>query len=120
MGSAIVEKLNSAETGSRDETMRRRISGMFILIIGFLFRSEMGPAEFLLSMLGEQKLCATLLLSAALLNVALNIALVPAYGSISGVSATALSLMAAASLNALVVWRRLGIQMPIWNNLPKL
>lgn len=71
-------------------------------------------------MLGEGKLCATVLLSAALLKAALNIALVPAYGSISAASATALSLMAAASLNALVVWRRLGIQMPIWNNLPKL
>ncbi len=92
---------------------------MFILVIGFLFRSAMGPAEFLLNMLGEQKLCATVLFSAALLNIALNVALVPAYGMIGAASATALSLMAAASLNALVVWRRLGIRMPIWNNLPK-
>jgi O-antigen/teichoic acid export membrane protein len=92
---------------------------MFILVIGFLFRSAMGPAEFLMNMLGEQKLCATVLFSAALLNIALNVALVPAYGMIVAASATALSLMAAASLNALVVWRRLGIRMPIWNNLPK-
>jgi O-antigen/teichoic acid export membrane protein len=93
---------------------------MFILVIGFLFRSAMGPAEFLLNMLGEQKLCATVLFSAALLNIALNLALVPTYGMIGAATATALSLITAASLNALVVWRRLGIKMPIWNNLPKL
>ncbi|WP_291161025.1 lipopolysaccharide biosynthesis protein [Hyphomicrobium sp.] len=92
---------------------------MFVLVVGFLFRSAMGPAEFLLNMLGEQKLCATVLFSAALLNIALNMALVPTYGMIGAAAATALSLMTAASLNALVVWRRLGIQMPIWNNLPK-
>ncbi len=92
---------------------------MFILVIGFLFRSAMGPAEFLLNMLGEQKLCATVLLSAALLNIALNVTLVPIYGMIGAASATALSLMTAASLNAIVVSRRLGIDMPIWKNLPK-
>ncbi|WP_082073024.1 lipopolysaccharide biosynthesis protein [Hyphomicrobium sp. 99] len=93
---------------------------MFILVVGFLFRSAMGPAEFLLNMLGEQKLCATVLFSAAMLNIALNVALVPYFGMIGAATATAFSLIAAASLNALVVWRRLGIQMPIWNNLPKL
>lgn len=69
---------------------------------------------------GEQKLCATVFFSAALLNIALNVALVPPHGMKGAASATALSLITAASLNALVLWRRLGIKMPIWNNLPKL
>ncbi|MCC0006786.1 MAG: lipopolysaccharide biosynthesis protein, partial [Hyphomicrobiaceae bacterium] len=43
---------------------------MFVLVIGFLFRSAMGPAEFLLNMLGEQTLCATVLGFTALLNIA--------------------------------------------------
>ena len=34
---------------------------MCILVIGFLFRSAMGPAEYLLNMLGEQELCAAVL-----------------------------------------------------------
>ena len=93
---------------------------MFILVVGFLFRSAVGPAEFLLNMLGEQRLCATVLFSAAMLNIVLNVALVPYFGMIGAATATALSLMTAASLNAIVVWRRLGIKMPVWNNWPKL
>jgi O-antigen/teichoic acid export membrane protein len=31
---------------------------MLILVVGFLFRSSMGPGEFLLNMLGKQSLCA--------------------------------------------------------------
>ena len=50
---------------------------MCILVVGFLFRSSMGPAEFLLNMLGEQALCATVLTACALLDIALNFALVP-------------------------------------------
>jgi O-antigen/teichoic acid export membrane protein len=41
---------------------------MCILVVGVLFRSSMGPAEYLLNMLGEQALCATVLVSAAILN----------------------------------------------------
>ena len=50
---------------------------MLILVVGFLFRSSMGPAEFLLNMLGQQRLCAAVLATTAVLNVALNFALVP-------------------------------------------
>jgi O-antigen/teichoic acid export membrane protein len=92
---------------------------MCILVVGFLFRSAMGPAEYLLNMLGEQKLCATVLLCAAVLNIALNFALVPAYGLIGAASATAISLVIAALMNAIVVWRRLDIKIAIWKNLPK-
>ena len=53
---------------------------MLILVVGFLFRSSMGPAEFLLNMLGKQSLCAAVQVSMALLSVALNFLLVPHYG----------------------------------------
>lgn len=43
---------------------------MFVLVLGFLFRSAKGAAEFLLNMLGEQVLCATVLGSTALLSIA--------------------------------------------------
>ena len=92
---------------------------MFILVIGFLFRSAMGPAEYLLNMLGEQALCATVLCAAAILNVALNFALVPAFGLVGAAIATATSLIVAATMNAIVVWRRLDIKIAIWENLPK-
>jgi O-antigen/teichoic acid export membrane protein len=92
---------------------------MGILVVGFLMRSAMGPAEYLLNMLGEQKLCAIVLLGAALSNIALNFILVPRFGLLGAASATAMSLTGAALLNAIVVWRRLDIQMAIWKNLPK-
>jgi len=92
---------------------------MCILVVGFLFRSSMGPAEFLLNMLGEQTLCAAVLFSSAIMNVALNFALVPHYGMIGAACATSASLMMAALMNYIVVWRRLEIEIAIWRNLPK-
>ncbi|HEY8193748.1 MAG TPA: lipopolysaccharide biosynthesis protein [Hyphomicrobium sp.] len=92
---------------------------MCILVFGFLSRSAMGPAEYLLNMLGEQKLCAAVLFGSALLNIALNFILVPKFGLTGAASATAISLTTAALLNALVVWRRLDIKIAIWKNLPK-
>lgn len=93
---------------------------MCILVVGFLFRSSMGPAEYLLNMLGEQALCATVLVSAAVLNIALNFALVPNFGLIGAAVATSISLSMAALMNSVVVWRRLDIEIAIWKNLPKL
>jgi O-antigen/teichoic acid export membrane protein len=92
---------------------------MAILVVGFLTRSAMGPAEFLLNMLGEQKRCAMAMLAAAALNIVLNISLVPIYGITGAAIATALSLMTAASLNALIAKQRLGIHVAIWRNLRK-
>ena len=53
---------------------------MFVLAIGFLVRASMGPAEFVLNMLGEQALCALVLAVSAVLDVALSFALVPVFG----------------------------------------
>ena len=92
---------------------------MFILVVGLLFRSAMGPVEYLLNMLGEQARCATVLGAAAVLNIALNFALVPAFGLVGAATATAVSLVAAAVMNAIVVWHRLDISIPIWKNLSK-
>ena len=92
---------------------------MCILVVGFLFRSSMGPAEYLLNMLGEQALCAAVLVSAAILNVALNFALVPSFGLIGAALATSISLVMVALMNSIVVWRRLDIEIAIWKNLPK-
>ncbi|MEQ1671001.1 MAG: flippase [Hyphomicrobium sp.] len=92
---------------------------MCILVVGFLFRSSMGPAEYLLNMLGEQALCATVLLAAAILNIALNFALVPSFGLIGAALATSISLVMVALMNSVVVWRRLDIEIAIWKNLPK-
>ena len=92
---------------------------MLILVVGFLFRSSMGPAEFLLNMLGQQRLCAAVLATTAVINVALNFALVPAFGLMGAATATSVSLVAAALLNYLAVSRTLGIDIAVWRNLRK-
>jgi len=92
---------------------------MCILVFGFLARAAMGPAEFLLNMLGEQVLCASVLVSTAAFNVALNLALVPVYGLMGAAAATATSLTLAALLNYVVASRRLEIEIAIWSNLPR-
>lgn len=91
---------------------------MAILVFGFLFRSAMGPAEFLLNMLGEQGVCAAVLAACAVLNIVLNFVLVPQWGLVGAAVSTSLSLVAVAILNAVVVWRRLEIEIAIWRNLP--
>jgi len=92
---------------------------MLILVVGFLFRSSMGPAEYLLNMLGEHKLCAAVLLTTAVLNIALNLVLVPMFGLIGAATATSISLVAAALMNYAVVSWRLDIEIAIWRNLRK-
>ena len=69
---------------------------MFVLAIGFLVRASMGPAEFVLNMLGEQGLCALVLVVSAVLDVALSFALVPAFGMLGAAAATSIALVTAA------------------------
>lgn len=92
---------------------------MFVLVLGFLFRAAIGPVEFLLNMLGEQKLCAAVLAVTALLDIALNFALVPPFGLMGAAVATSVSLATAALMNYVVASRRLEIEIAIWRNMPK-
>ncbi len=89
---------------------------MMILVAGFLFRSAMGPSEFLLNMLGEQNACAVVLVFTAVLNIVLNLALIPVFGLNGAALATALALIATALLQYLVARRRLGIDVAIWSS----
>ena len=90
---------------------------MGILVFGYLARSAMGPAEFLLNMLGQQKRCAMSMMTAAALGIALNLALVPLYGITGAAVATATALATAALLNAHMARVHLGLDVAIWRNL---
>ena len=90
---------------------------MFILVLGFLFRAAMGPSEFILNMMGQQKLCAAILAVTAALNISLNFALIPHYGLIGAACATAIALVFAATMNNLVARHRLGLRLSILANL---
>ena len=90
---------------------------MLILIVGFLFRSAMGPAEFLLNMLGKQNISAGVQVTMAVMTIVLNLILVPMYGLIGAATATSIALATGALLNSIVVSRSLGIEVAIWRNM---
>ncbi len=82
---------------------------MFVLVIGMLVRAAMGPVDSLLNMLGEQKICMAVLGVATLANIALNFALIPAYGLYGAAAATSLSAGGAAFALFLFARSRLGL-----------
>jgi O-antigen/teichoic acid export membrane protein len=77
----------------------------------------MGPAEFVLNMLGEQRRCALVLAMSAVLDVTLSFALVPAFGVMGAAAATAIALTATALMNYAVARRRLELEVSIWSGL---
>lgn len=88
---------------------------MFVLAFGFLVRASVGPAEFVLNMLGEQSLCAVVLVVSAALDVALSFALVPRFGMLGAATATTAALVTAALMNYVVARRRLALEISIWS-----
>lgn len=90
---------------------------MCVLVLAFLARAAIGPVDFLLNMTGGQADCARALTIAALLNLVLNLLLVPRFGIIGAASAVSLSLIAGAALNYRAACRRLGFDIGIWARL---
>lgn len=90
---------------------------MGVLVLGFLLRSAVGPADILLNMLGEQKICAMLLAVTAILNVTLNLLLVPQFGLLGAAGATSSAIACGALMSYVAARRRLGLDVAIWHNL---
>ncbi len=66
---------------------------LFILSAGILVRASIGPAESLLTMAGQQGICAAIYTGAFILNVVLNIVLVPRMGLFGAATATSVALI---------------------------
>lgn len=92
---------------------------MAILAVGILLRSAVGPAEFVMNMMGEQKTCATVLFFSVILNVVLNVALIPHYGLMGAAIATSTSRVMASGLFYLSAKRRLGLDISILSSFRK-
>lgn len=87
---------------------------MFVLAAGLIIRAAMGPVDLILNMLGQQKICALALFGSAGLNLALNFALIPAYGLMGAASATAISMIAASITMLIAARKKLGLDCLIW------
>lgn len=86
---------------------------LFIFTIGLVLRASVGPAESLLSMSGQQRICATVYFLTFLFNVAMNFLLIPRYGLYGAAVATAIALVVEAAALFVVTWSRLGIRCSI-------
>lgn len=84
---------------------------LFILIIGVMARASVGPCETLLSMSGNQNICALLYALALIINVGLNLVLIPVLGLSGAAIATVCAMIAEAVMLSYAVRRRLGITM---------
>jgi O-antigen/teichoic acid export membrane protein len=87
---------------------------MFILAAGLLARAAVGPVERLLSMLGEQRICAAIYAFAFLVNLAVCIVLIPRYGIEGAAASTALALIVESVLLFVVTRSRLKLHAFIW------
>ena len=84
---------------------------LFPLVFGVVMRSAVGPAESLLTMSGNQNLCAAIFALTLAVNVSLAIYLIPHFGLWGAAVATTLSMCFEAIALSLAVRRRLGITM---------
>ena len=82
---------------------------MFVLAIGLLARASVGPAERLLSMLGEQRTCAMAYAAAFATNLIACVALIPYFGDMGAAAATSIALCVESGLLFWINRRRLGL-----------
>lgn len=84
---------------------------MVVLFAGILAKSMIGPGEVLLTMAGEQKICAAIYAFALAANLGLNVLLIPPWGLLGAATATAAAMGVEAILLHVVIRRKLGIVM---------
>jgi O-antigen/teichoic acid export membrane protein len=82
---------------------------MFVLAVGLLARASVGPAERLLSMLGEQRLCAMAYAIAFATNLIACVLLIPRFGAMGAAMATSLALLVESAQLFLINRLRLGL-----------
>jgi O-antigen/teichoic acid export membrane protein len=87
---------------------------LFVLVLGVVARAAVGPAESLLTMSGNQNVCAAVYAVALTLNIGLNIVLIPQFHLWGAAASTTLAMVFEAAALSFTVWRRLGIAMVIF------
>jgi O-antigen/teichoic acid export membrane protein len=87
---------------------------MLILSVGLLARAAVGPAERLLNMLNQQRICAAIYATAFSVNAGLCVALAPTYGGTGAAFATSVAIVIESALLFVVAKRRLGLHSFFW------
>jgi O-antigen/teichoic acid export membrane protein len=89
-----------------------------LLAVGLLARASVGPAERLLNMLGEQRVCAYVYAGAFSLNLAGCLILIPNLGMMGAAISTSAALIAESLALFLVTKHRLGLHVFIIGRAP--
>jgi O-antigen/teichoic acid export membrane protein len=87
---------------------------MFVLAIGLLARAAIGPAERLLTMVGQQRVCALAYACAFAVNLTGCIVLAKPYGGIGVAIATSSAFVVESALLFLIARHRAGLHLFIW------
>ena len=82
---------------------------LVILVLGILVRASVGPAESVLTMSSEQNVCAKIYASALVLNIALNLLLIPVMGLSGAAIATCLAMVFEAAALFVAARQKLGL-----------
>lgn len=88
---------------------------LFLLVFGVVARAAVGPCESLLTMSGNQNICAAVYAVTLALNIGLNLVLIPLFGLWGAAMATAFAMIFEAGALSFTVWRKLGIVMAIFS-----
>ena len=82
---------------------------MFVLAVGLIARSAIGPVERLMNMLGQQHMCALAYALAFAMNLILCVVLVPRWGGYGAAAATSTALIFETVLLFWMTRQRLGL-----------
>ena len=91
---------------------------MFVLAIGLLARAAIGPAERLVTMAGQQRICALAYAAAFAVNLTGCLALAGPLGGIGVAAATSAAFVVESILLYLIARRRLGLHLFVWRPRP--
>ncbi len=87
---------------------------LFLLVVGVVARAAVGPCESLLTMSGNQNVCALVYAATLTLNIGLSVVLIPQFGLWGAAFATAISMTFEAAALSFTAWRKLGILMVVF------
>ncbi|RJG47080.1 MULTISPECIES: flippase [unclassified Mesorhizobium] len=87
---------------------------LFVLVFGVVARAAVGPCESLLTMSGNQNICALVYALTLAINIGLNVVFIPQFGLWGAAIATAVAMIFEAGALSFTVWRKLGIVMAIF------
>ncbi len=87
---------------------------LFLLVFGVVARAAVGPCESLLTMSGNQNICAAVYALTLVVNIVLSLLLIPQFGLWGAAIATTFSMMFEATALSFTAWRKLGIAMVIF------